>query len=270
MYTDYLSYQDARIHYHRFGEGKKLLIALHGFGDRAQLFSVLEPALRAHYTVFALDLPFHGLTDWHKKEFTQKDLLAIFRLIQKSSGQEKFDLMAYSFGGRLAISILPQLHSSLEQLYLIAPDGIQTKWMYSVDRVPYRLRLFCFWLLRNPDWFLRFLKTIYRIGLISRFIYDFTAYHISAPERRNRLMGCWLSMSHFYSKPKRVKNFIKQKGIPTHLYFGARDEVIPLSAGQWFDKEVDNIHLHIIEEGHLLVNEKLAQLLVFQLSGNSI
>ncbi len=265
MLKNYLHYQDARIHYHRFGTGKKLLITLHGFGDRAQLFSVLAPALEDHYTVFALDLPFHGLTEWPRKEFNQTDLVAIFQLIRTTHGFEKFDLMAYSFGGRLVMSVLPKLRTEIEQLYLIAPDGIQTKWLFNINLMPRPFVRLWPRLLNDPDWFLRFLKKTYKVGVISKFIYDFTRNHISTPERRERLFGTWLSMSNFNPKPKKIKRLLQQYPIPTHLYFGTRDEVIPVSAGQWLSKNVDSIHLHIIEEGHLLVDEKLNQLLAFQL-----
>ena len=222
MLQEYLSYKDTRIHYHRFGEGKKLLITLHGFGDRGQLFSVLQPALNRHYTVY------HGLTKWPHDQFTQKDLLAIINLIRNEIAVEKFDLMGYSFGGRLTMSMLDTLGDQIERLYLIAPDGIQTKWLININLVPRIAIQTLYHLLKQPSWFLYLLDRSFRLGLTSKYVYNFARSHTGTPKRRKRLFGSWLSLAYFKVNRKEVKQYIQAQNIPTYLYFGAQDKIIPL------------------------------------------
>jgi len=77
MESIYIDHPKGKVHALRFGKGPGLLIALHGFGDRARMFAVLAEALSAEYTTIAIDLPFHGQTEWREKTFTKADLLEI-------------------------------------------------------------------------------------------------------------------------------------------------------------------------------------------------
>ena len=62
MTSTFIPHPAGRVHILCFGTGPELLIALHGFGDRARMFAVLEPALADRYRVVAVDWPFHGQT----------------------------------------------------------------------------------------------------------------------------------------------------------------------------------------------------------------
>ena len=57
-------YRNTAIHYLSMGSGKQILIALHGYGDNAALYKVLLPSLGNRYTIYAIDLPYHGRTRW--------------------------------------------------------------------------------------------------------------------------------------------------------------------------------------------------------------
>lgn len=265
MKSDFLRYEESDVHFIKFGSGKRLLIALHGFGDRASLFQSLEEALSPYYTVYAIDLPYHGLTRWHKSFFTKTDIANLIRLIAKQEQQESFSLMGYSFGGRIVQTLLFEFVEWLEHVYLIAPDGIQTKWMFNLTLMPNWLRLVTKNLLREPHWFMRFLEIVYRRGLISKFIHDFAYNHIKTEERRERIFCTWISLNDFANNPKKVKKLLADSRLPVDLYFGRRDEVIPVSAGEWLSKDLENVHLHILEEGHLLVDKELNALLKQQL-----
>ena len=69
MYSGYCSYRSSRIHYCRWGSGGRLLLCFHGYGENTDSFSLFEAVLGEEYTILAIDMPFHGLTEW--KEGTQ-------------------------------------------------------------------------------------------------------------------------------------------------------------------------------------------------------
>ncbi len=61
----------------------KPLFCFHGYGETAETFAMLENRLGADYTIIALDMPFHGQTQWHEGLlFTGEDLLEIMGKIQ--------------------------------------------------------------------------------------------------------------------------------------------------------------------------------------------
>lgn len=262
----FLDYQAAKVHCLKFGTGPKLLIALHGFGDRAAMFLALEAALSPHYTVYAIDLPYHGHTQWPKDHFTRKDIMALIDLIRDRERQEKFTLMGFSFGGRIVQCLLSHYIQNLTHLYLIAPDGLNTRWMFNLTMMPRSLRYLLRWALRNPAWFIKFIAWSHRRAWISKFVHDFAYNHIYTKERRDRIFCTWISLSDFKTASAKVKTLLKQHPIPVDLYFGLRDEVIPLSAGEALQAGLSNIRLSALEEGHLLVDQKLNALLEEQLN----
>ncbi|MEM9917110.1 MAG: alpha/beta hydrolase [Bacteroidota bacterium] len=263
----FVDWKSARVHYHCFGTGPRLLIALHGFGDRAALFDKLEHPLGTTHRVFAIDLPFHGQTQWPYKRFDRTDLLGIIHQIMALEKKERLELLGYSLGGRLVQSLLSDLENCLDQLYLLAPDGLRTKGMFNATFTPVFIRRKLSQLLNaHPEWFSKNINRLYRYRLISRFIRDFCLFHISSEDRRRRVLGCWLSLDAFELRPATVKKHLIRLGIPVWLYFGRRDEVIPLKSGIWLADKAPNIQLYIMDEGHLVVNEELQAQLSIQLS----
>ena len=62
-----LNYRQSVISYLRLGTGSRLLICFHGFGDHAVIWRNLEKKMGRKFTLIAIDLPFHGHTDWREK-----------------------------------------------------------------------------------------------------------------------------------------------------------------------------------------------------------
>jgi pimeloyl-ACP methyl ester carboxylesterase len=265
----FLKVPKGHIGYLKFGEGEQLLIALHGFSDQAILFRNLESALAPHYTVYAIDLPFHGQSVWEVEHFLPEDILLIVEQILQLENKDQFDLMGYSMGGRVAQMILPNIIEQVDHLYLIAPDGIATILLFDFARIPIFTRRWLQAWLKKPERFFRFIQLLKKRGWLSPFLHDFAYHHFRTPERRQRLFGSWASVQQFRFVPQHIKDLIQQHQLPTDLYFGVRDEVIKPSAGKWLSEGVSNIRLHLLDEGHLLVDEELNLLLAEQLSDSS-
>ncbi|MEM0994093.1 MAG: alpha/beta hydrolase [Bacteroidota bacterium] len=262
----YIRHPKGQVAYLKFGEGKETLIALHGFSDRANFFEALTEALAPHYTVYAIDFPFHGATKWEADFFDRQDIMDIFQALLAETTSRKFSLMAYSMGGRITQVILPDIIADLNHLYLIAPDGIDTKWMFNVNKMPtWSIRLIRKWMNR-PASFFRILKWLNQKGFLSRFLHDFAYNHLKTPERRDRLFGTWASVNQFRPNPESTKELLRTSQLPTDLYFGERDEVIPPRIGVWLSDGLPNVQLHILDEGHLLLDQELNDLLCEQLS----
>ncbi|MEL6718432.1 MAG: alpha/beta hydrolase, partial [Bacteroidota bacterium] len=259
-----------RITYRKFGEGEELLIAIHGFSDRASLFEVLEDGLGKKYTVYAFDLPYHGQTEWREDYFDKKDVLSFIQLILKQEQKDSFALMGYSMGGRIIQVILSEIIEKVAQLYLIAPDGINTKWMFNVNQFPMFVRHYLRRTLRKPERFFRMLHWFYNKKFITKFIHDFAYNHLKTPERRHRLFCTWNAIHHFKTHPKKFKELLKKYQLSTDLYYGRRDEVIQVSSGEWLSEGLPHVRLHILDEGHLLIDQSLNQLLDQQLNERAI
>ncbi|MBL7815116.1 MAG: alpha/beta hydrolase [Saprospiraceae bacterium] len=252
-----LSYRQSTVSYLRFGEGEQLLLAFHGFGDRAAMWLGIEEGLAQKFTVIALDLPFHGHTIWHEKVFRGRDFEAIVHELTKIEGKERFSLAGFSFGARIVERLLFRFEHRIDHILMFAPDGFGTKWLFEITMIPRPIRRFTKWLLDRPQWFVRILSFFYKYKLINRFIYKFTYNHLGRIERRTRLFTYWLSMDDFVIKPERFKAKLKKSEIQANVFVGKNDDIVPLSSGCWLAENAPNIRLHIVEDGHKLVNHNL-------------
>lgn len=247
---------------HRFGCGPELLIAFHGFGDRGRLFAALEPALGDLFTIVAPDLPFHGETQWPRNSFSKEDLLACIDGILAQEQKTRFSLMGYSFGARLAIALTPALADRLNRLYLLAPEGFDTRGTKLATRVPMWTRRLLHRTLDNPGLFLAPLRLGRKLGLVPKFTAGFLHTNLSNPDRRMRTFGCWYALDAFTISPEQIRRFWLDTGLPVAVYIGSRDFIVPLKPLQQLVEGIPNARLEVLEgEGHRLVGEKLGEVL---------
>jgi pimeloyl-ACP methyl ester carboxylesterase len=261
MQSSFLDLPPSRIRILRFGSGERLLIALHGFGDKAELFAPLAQALGKNYTVAALDLPFHGQTDWQQNRFSKTDLVRIIRQIMAEAGRERLSLMGFSFGGRLVLSLLPELKDCTDQIYLLSPDGINTKGMYIAENTPVWLRRQLFRALQNPVWLLRVTEIGHRYGLINGVLFRFIKRNVSRPERLKRAFLWWASLDSFLLHRSDVRALLAASGLPTEVYLGAQDDVIDAKTLSALVGDLPNVRCTTVDAGHHLIGEALAQCL---------
>jgi pimeloyl-ACP methyl ester carboxylesterase len=258
----FLDHPNGRVHTLRFGQGEKLLIALHGFGDRARMFAVLEEALGKNYTVVAVDWPFHGQTEWTKDTFTKEDLLSVIRQILSENGKERFCLMGFSFGARLTQAMLPELAPQLDKLYLFSPDGVKTKGMTMAVHTPMWMRRLLFRILKKPDWFINLVNFGRKTGLVPPLIHHFLTNNLNRPERLQRTFGCWFVLDSFYLRRRDIRAILEKTGLPTDVYIGLNDRYLHQKALKKLYEGLPNVRVFMLDEGHRLVGEGLGDLLI--------
>ncbi len=262
MKTDHFPYKNGKIHFISFGTGPRLLIALHGFADRARMFSVLEPALAATHTVYAIDLPWHGQTEWPDDHFSKKDLLAWVDFFMKKEGRDRLELMGFSFGGRMVQALLPDLMSKLDKLYLISPDGVKTTGMSAAVRTPMFVRHFMKKAtVPSPAWFLSIIKFGEKTRIVHRLISHFLHHNLTRPERHERTFGLWLSLNHFYIRRRRIKRILMESKLPVLLFYGEKDPMIKLKTVEKMADGLPFVRHFKLPGGHRLVGAELAGLL---------
>lgn len=259
MTSTFLPHPAGRVHTLRFGTGPELLIALHGFSDRARMFAVLAPALAKRYTVVAIDWPFHGQTEWAKNTFTKEDLLDIVRQIAENEGKERFSLMGFSFGARLAQAMLPELVGQLNKLYLLSPDGVKTKGMTAATRTPVWVRHLLYRILQNPNWFIQLVRFGRSLRLVPPLIHHFLTNNLNRPERFRRTFGCWLAMDSFYLGRRRIKAILQKSQLPTDVHIGLNDPMLQQATLKKQYEGMPNVRVFWSDDGHRLVSEELAR-----------
>ncbi|MBK7567460.1 MAG: alpha/beta hydrolase [Chitinophagales bacterium] len=256
--SGYLNFKHSKIHYIRFGTGPKLLFAFHGFSENAESFLVLEPALGKKYSVIAIDLPYHGNSKWNEPDFfTTDDLINLFRQFIDIFKVDRFSILGFSMGGKCALYISKNFSSQIDELILMASDGIRTNKLYNVAVYPKWGRQLFRTTIKYPGWFFGFINITRKLNLISPWLYKFTYNHMETREKRQRLYDTWISMGTFNPDIDLVKEKLNEYKIPVFLFFGLRDEVIPIEVAEYFAKDLLRCKLTKLDRGHYFIDERL-------------
>ncbi len=115
-------------HYHCEGSGPPLLL-LHGFTGSHASWAHLVRGFAEHFTAVAVDLPGHGKTGTPqdaarcRHELVSADLVALMA----HCGHDRFHLLGYSMGGRLALALSLSFPEKVAALVLeSASPGLPT------------------------------------------------------------------------------------------------------------------------------------------------
>lgn len=243
MKEEFITYRSSRIRYCRWGKGDRILLCFHGYGEQAAGFSILETALGERFTILAIDLPFHGRTEWNEGiDFRPAQLIEIIQSIIAEvkagpdilDGGQRWTLFGYSMGGRIALSVLESLPQQVARLVLLAPDGLTVNgWYWLATQTWLGNRLFR-WTMRHPEWLFCWLRLGDKLGLVNKSIYKFARHYIDDSEVRWELYLRWTTMRAFRPSLKEISRIIGQYAIPVKICYGRFDRVIRRAGGDRF------------------------------------
>lgn len=260
MHTGFLSVGSSRIRYCSWGTGNKVLLCFHGYGESAESFAILEDPLAGDFTIFAIDLPFHGGTDWKEGlYFDPQTLVALVigMVAERNGPVGGWWVLGYSMGGRIALDLLGKIPEKIEKLVLLAPDGLKVNgWYWLATRTrPGN------WLFRKtmeqPGWFFFFLRIADKLKLVNQSIYKFTIRYIGHPQVREDLYKRWTTMRAFRSDIPFLRVLIRERNIAVRLLYGRYDRIIRWERGEKFIEGIEpNCKLVILDCGHQLLERK--------------
>ena len=195
--TNTVSYKGSLINYFRFANGDKILFCFHGYGENAETFLFLEKYLEKKYTLIAIDFPLHGKTVWGNDEiFLPDDLINIIELINPEP-EKKFSVLAYSMGGRIALHLLQTIPESIENIGLVAPDGLHLNfWYWLGTQTKTGNRLFKI-TTKNPAWIFWLMNMIDKTGLLNKSLVNFSRKFLEDKQERIMLYKRWTMMKKF-------------------------------------------------------------------------
>jgi pimeloyl-ACP methyl ester carboxylesterase len=260
LQTYFAAYKKSIICFSRTGSGPSVIVCLHGFGENRKSFDVLENILCQTHTLLSIDLPFHGDTEWNEGLLlTQEDLLEIIGLGFEKSGFDRhiaFSLLAYSLGGRIAMSLLQMIPERIERLVLLAPDGLRVNFWYWLGTQTWLGNKLFFSTMQQPAWFFAMANFAHSAGLLNKSIVKFIHYYLDDKEARLLLYKRWTALRKFKPDLHAVKKNIANLKIPVRFVFGSFDRIILDKRSNFFKTDRANVKVLVLQAGHQLLREK--------------
>ncbi len=257
--------EHATFSYLKGGRGEKILICMHGFGEEAASFTFLEKHLSELFTIYALDFPWHGQTQWRKiRPLSAKQMIQLVEELIDDTGSKRIHLLCYSMGGRVGLSLVEHIPHKIEKAVFLAPDGLKVNfWYWLATQTWLGNGLFRF-TMQYPQWFAWMVDVLKRFGWINMSVAKFVHAYIDNKRMRDDLYHIWTTMRKFRPRLRNVKKNISDYKIPVQLVFGEYDRVILAANGFRFQKGMEQlINVSVIKSGHQLLREKNAELIKY-------
>lgn len=257
-----LFYKDAQISYYRFGVGPQVVVCFHGYGEAATTFSFLEKHGGQQFTFYAIDLPYHGKTEWKKGAvFLGDDLKKIVEQITgfNSPFSDKIYLVGYSLGGRMCLHLYQSMPEQISKLVLLAPDGLKVNfWYWLATQTWAGNKLFAL-TMKKPGWFFGMLKLLNKLKLVNASIFKFVNFYIGNKEVRQQLYTRWTALRKIKPRLPLIKLLVKEQGASVRLLYGKHDRIILSAVGEKFRKGIEaSCTISVINAGHQVLQERYA------------
>lgn len=263
MNSQRINYQEHSINYHTYGSGKKTMLAFHGFGLTGASFSPIAEVLQNDYTIYSFDIFYHGHSYWGSPERSlSKEQWSLFIDFFCSKFEiTNYSLLAFSMGGKFALTLLEKRPKQIDQVIFIAPDGIQTQIWYNLATYPLVFQKYFKSIIVKPQRFHSILSSLKKMGLVDKGISKFAASQMNSIKKRRRVYYSWVVFKELYFAMDEIANQINTNGIHVTMFLGKHDKIITEKGMNKLLKHLKDHKKYILDCGHNNLIEHTADFL---------
>lgn len=251
---------DNRLYVRQYGNGRHILIALHGFGRSGARLERLGMHLGEHFTTLAPDLPYHGNSEWYNDQYGVEEFTGMLQQLLDRYADRRVYLLGHSLGGRYLSSCLPHLrHPNLYDLALVAPDGAGGRYTNWIDTLPQTLIRPLAKLSERPRTILRLSQWLQKRGLINGYSAEYLKYNLNNRPFRRRLAGTLRSVLKFPPAPEVFERALDQHGMRCTVFVGDKDPLLHHDRLTQMYEPLPSVDLHRYTGSHWLPERLLAE-----------
>lgn len=229
----FININNINVYYEITGKGSPVLL-LHGWGGSISSFKPLTDILQQNYNVTVLDFPGFGKSDVPESPWGTSSYTVFLAKFMEQIGLKQTDIIAHSFGGRVAIRLAAEHPEMVNKLVLVNSAGIKPHRTYK-----YYLKTF-----------------IAKTGKIAAKIPGESGKKI-----KNRIYRYIGSKDFLNAGPMRsilikiinedLQPLLKRIMSPTLLIWGENDLETPVYMGKIMEREIKNAGLVVLKNaGH--------------------
>ena len=219
-----INIKDIDINYIQYGEGKKNIVLLHGWGQNIQMMDPIGKRLEKKAKITIVDLPGHGLSSEPKVALTIYDYCEILKELLDKLKIKKPILIGHSFGGRVAICYASKYDT--EKLILLGAPCIRKNTKVSTKT--------------------KVLKGLKKVPGLNKFE-GFAKKHIGSTDYKNASPIMREILVNTVNED--LSECAKKIACPTLLIWGDRDTEAPLEDAQDLEKIMKDAGLVVYEGG---------------------
>lgn len=240
------------LHYQKYGNGEKTLLTFHGFGQTNKDFYPFHEHLNDEYTIFSFDLFFHGLSTWTNDGIVLNEvhLQSIFFDFFQSNDINGFSVVGYSMGGKFALMLAKLFPDQINQLILVAPDGLHKTIGYRLVTEISAVRSIFHHLIEHPGLFFLFSKILKASGLVNKKLIRFGESQMSTFKLRKKVYLSWTVFRNLFMTKQELTILINNHDIDVLVYLGRHDKLIPPKKITPYFKGISRCDINIIDTGH--------------------
>ncbi len=241
-----------QLNYETYGTGEAIYLAFHGFGQSKRVFRPF-PMVLENVKIYAFDLFFHG-SEWEISEGIPHNLTPEIwhQILEKFLIEhqiKKFGLIGFSMGGKVALTTVLAFPNQIDDLILIAPDGIQPNFWYETA-TRFSPSIFQKIINQKVPVFEQVVHGFQKVGLLEKSwvrLYDSQTQNIAL---RERVFRTWMVYRNFRPDLEEVGNLLVQNKNHIRLFIGKFDKLITLSQMKKLTQYLEDYDLQVLESGH--------------------
>ncbi|MBR3504375.1 MAG: alpha/beta hydrolase [Clostridia bacterium] len=116
-----------RMYYEVSGEAGEPLLLLHGWGGKAESFLPVARDFKRTHVVYAVDFPGHGKSSEPDAPWSVTEYMEFIHAFLREKGIKRTDIIAHSFGGRVAILLAATYPGLVGKMVLTGAAGLPPK-----------------------------------------------------------------------------------------------------------------------------------------------
>lgn len=123
----YFNHEDIALYYEKYGDHKKSIVILPGWGNTRCTFTCMISFLQNYFTVYIVDYPGFGNSPFPNKDLTIYDYSNLIYEFIKELNLDDPILIGHSFGGRIITTLIGYYNYEFSNIILINSAGIKPK-----------------------------------------------------------------------------------------------------------------------------------------------
>ena len=225
-----INYKNINLTYYKYGDKKDVIIILPGWGETRNTFLEIINILKIDYTVYIIDYPGFGETKFPNYDLTLEDYTNLIIHFMEQLNIKNPNIIAHSFGGRIAILLAGKYKIKLNNLILIDSAGIKPKMTLKK-----KWRLKCYKFLQNlANYLPKKIKQKIKTYLFNKF--SSSDYQALDANMRNTFKNI-INLD--------LTNYLKDITTNTLIIWGEKDIDTPLKDAKIMHKKITNSELII-------------------------